>query len=61
MSDPSLSDIDLKNKMTGLHLRVVQIQAMLFLKAMSERVGSDILYTTTLKLSDEFLNRLKFD
>ena len=41
----------------GRRLRVVQTQAILFLKSMSERVGSDL--KTTLKSKDEFLDRLK--
>ena len=54
MSDPTLSDIDFENKMALVwttlkkikkklkFLGVVQTQAILFSKSISERVGSDI-------------------
>ena len=43
-------------------VKVVQTEAILFLKSMSERNGSDMSrQTTTLKLNYEFLERLKIE
>ena len=42
-------------------LRVVQTQAILFLKTLSERVGSDIYFGTTLNLNDVIFNRFEVD
>ena len=42
--------------------KVVQTEAVLFLKSMSERNGSDMSrHTTTRKLNYEFLDQLKID